>query len=87
MAAAGNFHILDTEYKRTWQDLEVDEHSRRDHIPGDTHNNHHPIGSAPVEAGKKSSKGFRLFFVKQNKKQNSIDRNKNYLLVCRATTP
>lgn len=51
MAADGNFHILDTEYKRTWQHLELDEHNRRDHIPGDTHNSHHSIDSAPVEAG------------------------------------
>jgi hypothetical protein len=59
---AGNFHILHMKYKHTWQDLEADEHSRRDHILGDIHNSPHSIDSAPVETGTRNpAKNFDYF--------------------------
>jgi hypothetical protein len=87
VVAAGNFHILHMQYKHTWQDLEADGNSCRDHILGDIHNNPHSIDSAPVEAGTRNpAKNFN-YFLEQNTKKAATNRYKQYLLVCRATTP
>lgn len=53
VVAAGNFHILDTLYRHTWQDPEEAEHNHKDRILGDTHSSRHSIGSALAEAGTK----------------------------------